>query len=67
MEVGTTIKIEKTRHGCLGAMGGVGVVTNEKADQGLWDTEPGYNVALNNGQIWRINPDAKVKILYRPQ
>ena len=64
---GTRIFIEKTRPGCLLAENRTGIVTDEKADHGLYDDSPGYNVALLNGQIWRINPDAKVKILYRPK
>lgn len=67
MEVGTIIKIERTRPGCLAAQNCVGIVTDEKADHGLYDTSPGYNVALiGGGSIWRINEDARVKILYRP-
>lgn len=63
---GTFIKIERTCSGCLGAENRTGIVTDEKADHGLYDTDPGYNVALTNGQIWRINKDAKIKILYNP-
>lgn len=66
MNVGVMVFIEKTCSGCLGAENRTGIVTDEKADHGLKDTSPGYNVALVNGQIWRINKDAKVKILYNP-
>lgn len=66
MKIGTRILLEKVAPGCLGAEGHVGIVTDEKADHGLYDNSPGYNVALLNGQIWRINQDAKVKILFRP-
>ena len=67
MEIGTVIKIEKTCSGCMGAESHTGVVTDEKADHGLFDDAPGYNVALYGGSIWRINPEARVKILYRPR
>lgn len=66
MKIGTKILIVKPGSGCLGATSHVGVVTVEAATHGLYDHIPGYNVALLNGQIWRINQDAKVKILYRP-
>lgn len=67
MKVGTIIRIDRTCSGCLGAENRTGVVTDEVADHGLLPSRPGYNVALFiNGKIWRINEDAKVKILSRP-
>lgn len=66
MEVGTTILIEKTCLGCLGAQRCIGIVTDEPATHGLYDDLPGYNVSLLGGHVWRINPDAKVKVLSRP-
>ena len=63
MNIGTRILIEKTCHGCRGAEGKIGVVTDGKNNHGLWETDLGYNVAVSNGGIWRINNDAKVKIL----
>lgn len=67
MKVGTIVLIKKTCSGCLGAETKVGIVTDEPQDHGLDASRPGYNVALfGMGQIWRINQDAEVKILYRP-
>ena len=66
MRLGTVIKIEDTCGGCLGAIGHVGIVTASPSTYGLATPGAGYNVALANGQIWRINKDAKVKILYAP-
>ena len=64
MDIGTRLLIETTVFGCRGAEGKIGVVTDGKNNHGLWETDPGYNVAVSNGGIWRINNDAKVKILY---
>lgn len=67
MKVGIILLIKKTCSGCLGAETKVGIVTDEPNDHGLEDKTPGYNVALfGMGQIWRIPPDAEVKILYNP-
>lgn len=67
MKVGTIILIKKTCSGCLGVETKVGIVTDEPNDHGLEAKTPGYNVALfGMGQIWKINQDAEVKILYRP-
>lgn len=67
MKVGTILLIKKAGSGCLGAETKVGVVTDEAADHGLTVDRPGYNVAtFGMGQIWRINQDAEVKILYCP-
>lgn len=63
MKVGTKILIKKTCDGCRGAEGRRGVVTDKEAERGLLDFKPGYNVKLDNGRVWRINPDAKVEVL----
>lgn len=64
---GTIVLIKKTGSGCLGAETKIGIVTDEPNDHGLPENRPGYNVAtFGMGHIWRINPDAEVKILYRP-
>jgi hypothetical protein len=67
VKVGTILLIKKTGSGCLGAETKIGIVTDEAADHGIAADRPGYNVAtFGMGHIWRINPDAEVKILYRP-
>lgn len=63
MTVGTKIKIIRTTNGCLGAEGMVGVVTNERSTNGMFNSDKGYNVQLDNGEVWRINSDAEVRIL----
>lgn len=63
MDIGTRILIKKTGFGCHGAEGKIGVVTDGKNNHGLYETDPGYNVAVSNGEIWRINNSAEVKIL----
>lgn len=65
MRIGTKIEIIETRDGCRGAQGKIGVVTDRKSYNGLLENEPGYNVETSNGQIWRINQNAKVNILSR--
>lgn len=61
--VGTRIEIIDTKIGCTGAIGKVGIITNEEPTNGLLKTDPGYNVKTLDGEIWRINPDAKIEIL----
>lgn len=63
MNVGTKILIKKTCRGCWGAERKVGIVTNKPHYSGLHESKPGYNVELENGVVWRINPDAEVEIL----
>ena len=63
MKVGTKILIKETDFGCKGVEGKIGVVTNEPSHNGLLSFKPGYNVALKNGRVWRINPDAEVEVL----
>lgn len=64
---GTIVLVIRTCAGCYGAENRVCIVTDEPNDHGLSAKDPGYNVALLcRGQIWRINPDAEVKILYNP-
>ena len=63
MKIGTRILIKKTARGCAGAERCKGVVTEKQCTDGLLDADPGYNVELDNGEIWRINVDAEVEIL----
>lgn len=63
MKVGTRIFIKETGYGCKGAEGSIGVVTDKEAPNGLLSLHNGYNVELENGNVWRINPDAKVDVL----
>lgn len=66
MKVGTRIKIIECRSGCKGAEHQNGTVTNDQSNNGLFKTDPGYNVKLDNGSVWRINPDAVVEIIEEP-
>lgn len=63
MDIGARIKILDAGCGCYGANGHSGVVTSQFSDNGLLSTDPGYNVLLENGQVWRINPNARVEAL----
>lgn len=60
---GTKVFILETTNGCRGAELREGFITDESLTSGLFAEEPGYNVHTTNGQIWRINPDAKIEIL----
>jgi len=62
-EVGTRIKIINTKNGCTGAIGKIGIVTSDPHNCGLLGYKPGYNVDVLDGEIWRINPDAKIEII----
>ena len=66
MEVGTIVEILEPGKGCLGARFRAGTVTDKKANHGLLSDQPGYNVDIGGGQIWRINENARVKIRYIP-
>lgn len=61
--VGTRILIKKTKAGCKGAEHREGVVTDKPSNNGMYAWNPGYNVELNDGSVWKINPDAKIEIL----
>lgn len=60
--IGTKIQIIDAGYGALGANGRKGVVTERTHDSGIYASEPGYNVACD-GRVWRINSNAKIKIL----
>lgn len=57
------IKIVDAGLGAYGCNGLTGVITNVIATNGVSSETPGYNVRLDNGEIWRIRQSAKVKIL----
>ena len=63
MHSGTKIRIIETCHGCRGAEGLVGVVTNKISTDGLLQRDPGYNVETRSG-VWRINHNAIVEVLH---
>lgn len=63
MKVGTRIFIKETGYGCKGAERYSGVITTEHSTDGLLAKDPGFNVKLDDGRVWRINPDAKVDVL----
>ena len=61
--VGTLIKIKNAGIGALGAKGKVGTITMNRSTAGLLETDCGYNVACDDGRIWRIALNAKIEIL----
>ena len=58
-----TIKIIDAGLGAYGCNGKTGIITEAIATNGVSSDTPGYNVRLDNGEIWRIRQSAKVKIL----
>ena len=64
-KVGTRIKILNAGDGAMDANGKTGVVTTKENSDGRLDSFPGYNVEVKSGEIWRINPNAEIKILNR--
>ena len=64
MEVGTKIKIIKTKSGCYGAEGKIGVVTEKTNTDGLCGYKPGYKVlnGTKSGAIEKVifNPPATI-------
>ena len=63
MVIGTRIKIINAGRGALGCNGCTGVVTEDKAYDGLTQNTVGYNVRLDKGEVWRIHRNADVEIL----
>lgn len=63
LKYGTRIYIARTTNGCRGAERRDGFITKEISDSGMLDSDPGYNVKVENGKIWRINPEAKIEVL----
>lgn len=55
--------IIKTEYGCRGVEGCIAWRTDKRHICGLRSTDPGYNVEVENGQIWRINHDAEIEYL----
>lgn len=53
-KVGDKVRVIKATSGCMGAEGSIGVVTDKKNTEGLFDYMNGFNIELENGKIWRI-------------
>lgn len=63
LKIGDKIEIIRTKNGCKGAEGKVGIVTNRISNNGLFKSDEGFNVEVEQNVIWRINPDAKIEVL----
>lgn len=61
--LGDKIEIIYPGSGAYGCQNNIGYITDKKASHGIGDTDPGINVELENGGIWRIIPEANVKRL----
>ena len=61
--VGTRIKILDGGHGAKGANGLEGYITSRPSNHGLVPNSHGFNVMCNDGNVWRIAPDAKIVAL----
>lgn len=62
-DLGDKIKIINPGDDAYGCVTKIGYITDKKNNHGKLETDPGINVELENGKIWRINMDAKVKRL----
>ena len=62
-KVGDRIKILKCGDGCTGAEGYTGIITEKTNQNGLFASDFGINVDCGSHGIWRINRDARFKIL----
>lgn len=47
--------------GCMGAIGLCGLVDVGKSNDGLLADNPGVNILLRTGRVWRVNPDCIVE------
>lgn len=48
-------------NGCRGAIGLCGIVDVGKSNDGLLPDNPGVNILLRTGKVWRVNPDCIVE------
>lgn len=60
-KIGDYIRIIDAGCGARDANGHVGTLVKGRACHGLYDTDPGINVRLENGEVWRIHSDAAVE------
>lgn len=58
--LGDKIKIIDPGAGAYGCFDEIGYITNKKSNNGILSENPGVNVELENGKVWRINPEADV-------
>ena len=63
--LGDKIEIIYPGKGASGCSNKIGYITNKKSNNGIEETDPGINVELENGEVWRIVPDANVIRLYK--
>lgn len=63
--LGDKIEIIYPGEGASGCSNKIGYITNKKSNNGIEETDPGINVELENGEVWRIVPDANVIRLYK--
>ena len=59
------IEIINPGYGASGCSNKIGYITNKKSNHGIEETDPGINVELENGEVWRIVQDANVIRLYK--
>lgn len=59
--LGDKVKIIYPGIGAYGCQNKIGYISHKKANHGINDANPGINVALENGEIWRIIPEANVE------
>ena len=59
-DLGDKIKIINPGDGAYGCSNKIGYITNKKNNHGKSLNKPGVNVELENGTVWRIDPDAEV-------
>ena len=62
-DLGDKIKILYPGAGAMGCIYKIGYITDKENTDGKFETNPGINVELENGKVWRIDPEAKVKRL----
>lgn len=63
-KVGDKVKVLNAGFGCMGAIGKIGYITEEKNGNGLLHREKGINIKReDNGDVWRVNPDAELELI----
>lgn len=62
-KLGDKIKILNPGDGAYDCITKIGYITDKENTDGKLKTNPGINVELENGKVWRIDPEAKVERL----
>jgi hypothetical protein len=64
-EVGTRVEIIDAGVGARGCNHTEGTITLNRSTNGLFKENPGFNIELDNGEVWRVSYDGVYKVLVK--